>query len=176
MAKRKKVNVELITDERSEPYQILSEMLRHHGEIRHARLALAWNIRLKPDTDGKLILGKCIKTTDLQKEFAEYDFVIALNREAWSGFSVEQKRALMDHELCHAAPAEDEEGDQKWDERERRVWRIRKHDIEEFSEVVQRHGCYKRDLERFAEALAKKAKAPLFADADTKPSGKQAVQ
>lgn len=41
------------------------------------------------------------------------------------------------------------------DEYGRSVWRTRKHDIEEFHAVIERHGCYKKDLEKFAEALLK---------------------
>jgi hypothetical protein len=35
----------------------------------------------------------------------------------------------------------------------RRVYAIRPHDVEEFEDVIKRHGTYKRDLERFAAAL-----------------------
>lgn len=38
----------------------------------------------------------------------------------------------------------------------------RKHDIEEFRDVVARHGCYKKDLDNFAEALLEKHANPLF--------------
>lgn len=63
----------------------------------------------------------------------------------------------MDHELCHAAPAYDEDtGEQKVDAADRLVWRVRRHDIEEFRSVVTHHGCYKADLEKFADALLKK--------------------
>jgi len=159
----KKINFELI-DLEAEPYEVLAKMRRHHDELADANIALAWQKNVKPDKDGHLVLGKCIKATDLQKEFMIYDFVILLNQMVWEDleFTMDQKSALMDHELCHAAPSEDDEGAQKCDERQRRVWRTRKHDIEEFQAVVARHGCYKRDLERFAEALAKKRKTPLF--------------
>ena len=64
-------------------------------------------------------------------------------------------------ELCHAAASSDEDGP-VYDERGRRVFRTRKHDIEEFYSIVQRHGCYKRDLELFAEVLTKRRKTPLL--------------
>lgn len=169
---KKKINFELIEDLESEPYRILAEMRRFHEDTKGAAIALAWCKRLKADQDGILVLGKCVKVSDLYREFAAYDFVILLNREVWedSEFTKEKKRALVDHELCHAAEALDEEGEPKWDERGRRVFRSRKHEIEEFREIVQRHGCYKRDLELFAEALIKKRKTPLFDE-----SGAQAV-
>jgi hypothetical protein len=153
----KVVNFQLIRDEKSEAYQILEEMLiENHEELEDVRVALAWRKALKGDVDGHLILGKCIKVSDLHKEFAAYDFIILLNQEIWQSpeFTEDKKKALIDHELCHAAPAMDKKtGAQKEDERGRLQWRIRKHDIEEFEEIVKRHGTYKKDLERFAEAL-----------------------
>lgn len=113
-----------------------------------------------------MILGKCIKASDLQRELVAYDFVILLNKEVWESpeFTEEKKRALVDHELCHAAPAEDKDtGEQKTDEKGRPVWRIRKHDIEEFRCIVERHGRYKSDLEAFAEALLKSKQLAMAA-------------
>jgi hypothetical protein len=164
MGKPKVVNFELIpADAGSEPHQILLEMRRFHSEIDEARIALAWRINLTPDKDGHLVLGKCVKASDLQREFSDYDFVILLNREVWedSEFTIEKKRALVDHELCHAGGAYDEEGP-KYDERGRRVFRMRKHDIEEFQAIVHRHGCYKKDLEVFAETLLERRSKPLL--------------
>ena len=134
-----------------------------------AKIALAWRLALKPDQDGLLILGKCVKVSDLNKEFADFDFIILLNRDVWNDiqFTREKKLALLDHELSHAGPAEDSEtGEQKMDSRGRLIWRLKRHEIEEFSGVVARHGTYKRDLERFAEVLLRKQKSPLFRDKD----------
>ena len=163
MPKPKLINFELIAPT-SHPdiYAVLDKMLRFHGELAEANIALAWRKGLSADKDGHLILCKCMKISDMHNEIADWDFVILLNREAWEDFSAEQRDALMDHELCHAARAFDEEGDPKVDERGRPVWRMRKHDIEEFQEIVSRHGCYKRDLELFAAEMTKSRREPLF--------------
>ena len=163
MGKPKRINFEVIDDTKSEPYKILEKMRKFHSGVDEALIALAWRKNLKPDKDGHLVLGKCIKASDLSREFSAYDFIILLNREVWedSAFTDDKKAALIDHELCHAAGAVDEDG-ARYDERGRRVFRCRKHDIEEFYAIVQRHGCYKRDLELFAEALMKKRKTPLL--------------
>jgi hypothetical protein len=162
---QRKANYTLIP-EGTAPYKLLIEARRKwHRTLDEARIALAWRTRLKSDKDGHLVLGKCIKVSDLQKEFAEYDFIILLNKEVWDAvdFAREKQLALLDHELCHAAPVLDKFGGDVKDERGRRVWRMRKHDIEEFRSVVEHHGTYKRDLEAFAKALLKKAGAPLLA-------------
>ena len=157
--KGKTVNYEIIprkADRGKEPYKMLDELItKYHPHLTNARIGLAWHVALKPDVDGHLVLGRCIKVSDLQKEFAEFDFIIVLNRQVWYNdqFDAPKKMALVDHELCHAEMARDAEGEDKSDERGRPVYRIRKHDIEEFTEIVRRHGCYKADLEVFAKAL-----------------------
>lgn len=168
MGKPKKVVFQLIDpNERPEPeaYILLRELrAEQHFDAAEARIALAWQKAIKPDVDGRLMLGKCVKATDLQRELVELDFVILLNREVWDDidFRTEKKIALLDHEMCHAARAVDSDGEPRIDTKGRPVWRIRGHDIEEFREVVARHGCYKHDLEKFAQALIERKAEPLF--------------
>jgi Putative phage metallopeptidase len=175
LKKPKRINFEMIPGGKgSEPHRVLRDALEHHDELEKARIGLAWRRALKPDKDGHLVLGKCVKISDLQHEMVDLDFVVLLNKEVWQNteFTDEKKLALMDHELCHAAPVMDDETDeQKMDEKGRLLWRVRKHDIEEFQDVVQRHGCYKRDLENFARALAKSKQAKMLFDADEKAKG-----
>lgn len=156
--KFKAVNYRLIdraSDRGKELYALLTDLVdAHHRELSGARIALAWNLSWKPDVDGRVTLGKCKKASDLDRELAAFDFVILLRQEFVDNPLVSdlQRRALMDHELCHAAVAYDGM-EPKVDERGRTVYRVRKHDIEEFAAIVERYGCYKRDLEAFAAAL-----------------------
>jgi Putative phage metallopeptidase len=166
--KAKKVSYHLIprTDDLfgGAMYGLLDELVeQHHEDLRFARIALAWCTSWNPDVDGRVILGKCRKASDLDRELAAFDFVILLRKAFWTHLSVSdaQRRALLDHELCHAALKLDVNGEPVEDERGRRVYRVRKHDLEEFVVVVERHGMYTRDLEVFAAAL-RRAVAPKF--------------
>ncbi|HUX01769.1 MAG TPA: putative metallopeptidase [Phycisphaerae bacterium] len=167
MGKPKPVTVELIEEndssgERALPYRILDEFVRtHHPHLAEAKIALAWNDAWAEDADGKVQLGQAKKASDLDRELHGHDLVILLNRSWWNQFQPEQQRALMDHELCHCEVAKDDDGETKQDEKGRIVYRIRKHDVEEFREVVARHGVWKSDLEQFV-ATAKDANTPLF--------------
>ena len=159
-AQPKRIAYKLIdpkTDAGKPMYALLKELVyEHHSEVKDARFALAWNRAWKPDTDGRVILGKCKKASDLDRELAAFDFVIILRKDFWEDPSVTdaQRAALMDHELCHASVRCDKNsGEPMVDERNRLIYRIRKHDIEEFADIVERHGTYKRDLELFAQAL-----------------------
>lgn len=145
-------------------YSMLAELVReHHDELRGARFAIAWNLTWQPDADGRTKIGMCKRASDLDRELAAFDFVILLRRAFWKDERVSdvQRRALLDHELCHAARATTKGGDPATDERGRPVWRIRKHDIEEFSEIVDRHGMWSRDLENLADAFRKNGVGPF---------------
>lgn len=161
--KPKAINFEII-HESHVAYKLLNKIQgKFHRDLDDAKIALAWRKALKPDIDGRLVLGRCVKASDLQRELVKWDFVILLNKEVWDleDFPTDKKEALIDHELCHAAVALDADGEPKIDEKGRQVWRTRKHDIEEFGDVVERHGLYKRDLERFAESLLKSQQGAL---------------
>lgn len=180
--KRKKVNFKVIpagSAKYGEPYRLMHEVrTANHNDTIAARIALAWKLREKSDEDGHLVLGRCVKVSDLHREFADFDFIIVLNQQVWDdlSFGDDRKRALLDHELCHCAPVLDEDTkEHKRDERNRLLFRMRKHDIEEFSAVVERHGTYKRDLEQFARVLMEKAKTPLFPEMAQAKPGPQIV-
>jgi hypothetical protein len=168
--KPKSVNFELIPpmdgDHEPEPHKILREIRnKFHKDLDQAKIALAWRKKLKADKDGHLTLGKCVKASDLSRALAPFaDFVILLNREVWRDmdFTDKKKKALIDHELCHAAPVFNKFGHQAYDEEGRAIWRMRRHDIEEFTEIVERHGFYKHDLEMFAKAVLAKKQTPIL--------------
>jgi hypothetical protein len=144
-----------------DPYGYLDRLvMAHHEPLADAKIALAWLLDVKPDCDGHLTLGRCRKATDLDREFREFDLVILLNAAAWRTLNEQQRAALVDHELCHATIAQDKHGEPILDERDRKCYRLRKHDIEEFHAVVKRHGVYLSDI---AEFIRSAEQAPLFA-------------
>ena len=108
MGKEKKISFEVVPADH-EAYELLARVLEWHPRLEEARIGLAWRLRTSPDVDGKAVLGRCVKISDLQKEWTPFDFVIVLNSVYWDGFSEAQQLALLDHELCHAAPALDGE-------------------------------------------------------------------
>lgn len=158
--KVKRVSYELVPDTLAEPGRSMHTMLRdlvraHHPDLKDARIGLAFCSSWKADEDGRLTLGKCKKASDLDREFAPYDFVILLNQTWWLDIDVEpvHRLALLDHELTHASVKVDARQEPIVDERGRIVYRTRKHDLEEFVSVVNRHGIWRRDIEHFYAAL-----------------------
>src|SRR3990167_2964879 len=124
-------------------YEMLDGLIeKHHEHLTNARIALAWNLTWHPDVDGRVTLGKCKKASDLDRELAPFDFVILLRQAFFEDAEVSdaQRLALLDHELSHAEVELDQDGEPKRDTKDRVVYRTRKHDLEEFSSVVRRHG------------------------------------
>jgi Putative phage metallopeptidase len=164
-------------------YPMLEELVgKHHEELSNAkaRISLAWALNWKADVDGRKKLGACKKASDLDRELAAWDFVILVSQAFFEDADItdEQRMALLDHELMHATVRLDKNGEPVVDERGRTVFRLRKHDLEEFADVVRRHGMWKRDLEVFGAALAhgKGAKQLSLLDKyGDKPRGPQPV-
>jgi hypothetical protein len=172
--KPKSLKIELLspTDKPvHEPYKLMREIRKaHHPDLEDAKIAIAWMIDVKPDKDGHIPLGRMVLASELQRELVDWDFVLLLNRDVWQSqeFAIEKKRALLDHELQHGDVVLDRNSSVKKDAKGRILYRIRKHDIEEFHCIARRHGIWKSDLERFAEALMASKAGPLFA---TPPPG-----
>lgn len=149
----------LLAEEHPQVYQRLHDLVaQHHGELLQANIAVAWNTAWRLDIDGHLTLGAVKRASDLDRELAAFDFVVLLNREWWEHPSTTaiQRDALMDHELSHCTVREDPNTREPMrDERGRIVYRLRRHDLEEFTSIAARYGIWKRDLEAFAEALAR---------------------
>lgn len=174
----KKVHYELIdreTQTGQSVYELVERIVAdHHTELIDAKIVAAWHTGWKKDVDGRVTLGKLRKASDLDRELADADFILLLNREFFlnPGVADKQRAALVDHELCHGSVRMNKTGEEpERDARDRIVYRIRRHDLEEFSEIAERYGTWKADIEDFYGALrrSKQRELPLDQAAD-KPS------
>jgi predicted metallopeptidase len=80
-------------------------------------------------------------------------FVITILDYAWKDLSPDQKIALVDHELMHCMAAPKMVELENGTEVETLVLSIRGHDLEEFKDIVHRHGFWAPDLESFARVV-----------------------
>lgn len=154
-----------IIDDKHYSHEMLMELIgKHHDHLAEAKIALVWRYDWKPDDDGRIQLGQASKVSDSDKLLHGYDFKILLNFEVCtaSDWSDEKMKALLDHELTHCEVKRGEDEQIVRDEHGFPVYRIRKHDVEEFSCIAERHGLWKSDLEKFGEVIAKRNKEPLL--------------
>ena len=81
-----------------------------------------------------LVYGECIKVKDADKWCNPYDFLIVIYQPnvLYSDFDEKQLEILIFHELLHIEIGVDKAGEE--------VYRIRKHDIEDFRLVTDEYG------------------------------------
>jgi len=112
---------------------------RHHEHLRAANIAIIFR-GSGTTTNGKLTIGKAAKVpAHFQHVFNKpVDFLIWLAKDVWDDLRPEQRRALIDHELCHCSVG-------------KKGFALRGHDVEEFTEIVERHGLWQPELRQFAQ-------------------------
>lgn len=84
---------------------------------------------------------------DITSDVVESYFVIEIAEDTWATLDAHEKKALVDHELCHCGMVI-----KMRDGEEIEVLTIIPHDIEEFRAVVERHGLWSQDMREFAKA------------------------
>ena len=88
------------------------------------------------------------------------DFIMILDATFWTQATHEQRVALVDHELTHAAVKTDREGMKLFTDDGRPRWSIRPHDIEEFNRIVAKYGAWTPDITAFLAAAGAGRKYP----------------
>lgn len=131
----------------------------HHEHLADARIEFVFRDKANK-SHGRIVLGTARKVGGLNAYLARAIttepedlepgppfFLIELALDQWLELDDNGRRALVDHELCHCLAAVDDETGEL-------VLSTRGHDLEEFTEIVDRHGLWKADLARFADSVA----------------------
>ncbi len=128
------------------PDEIVSEAAglieKFHKHLRDARIGFLFRSQASR-SQGLIVLAKAQLVTARWKPLLkeELDFIIWIAENYWvEELTAKQRTALLDHELCHCAG--------EWGE-----WTMRGHDIEEFNQILSRHGEWHPALEEAGEAL-----------------------
>jgi Putative phage metallopeptidase len=145
-------------EESVEVRQVAEKIIdEHHPHLKDAKHVIGFYER-----DGKSDwAGKAKKCTAFERHVTDYMLFVFINKDAWSYLLPEQKEALVDHELCHFSRSYYKEHDKEKDEwitkyedaTDPDSWSIREHDVEEFSDIIKRHGLWETGIENFAEAV-----------------------
>lgn len=107
----------------------------------------------------KIIAGKCSKVGDREFFLHGHDIIIEIAQDIYLGSSAEINNAVMDHELAHIGIKKDKDGLDAYDSKTGRIKLfIKKHDLQEFTEIYERHGAYHEDIYNFVNAQNAKPK------------------
>jgi len=167
--KRKRVTVELAPRENAgkvtAPYRIMEGLIRtDRADLKGVKIAILFANNWRQDADGILRLGTAKPIGSSDRELAEYDCKITLNRAAFDVFKDEQRERLIYHELEHLQVCVDKNGEAVRDDKGRLVFRCRKHDVEEHSAVIKKYGLGD-SLSELAKSLIADAQRPLLQEA-----------
>ena len=122
---------------------VQQEIDSYHTHLRGAKVGVVFKEKATK-RDGRLILGTAERVSAKQRVAGlDFDFLITLAYDQWERLSLGQRSALVDHELCHCR-YDDVDGAS-----------MRGHDVEEFQEVIDRHGLWRSDLVKVAESFQK---------------------
>lgn len=127
--------------------QVASKLIANtHKHLASLPIEYVWRDKASKSGD-KVTLGKARKVSGLNAFLSEHGedfYVIEIAADTWKDLTSTQQLALVDHELCHLAGR-----NLDTDKLE-----LRKHDVEEFAEVIARHGVWTANLELFAKQLS----------------------
>jgi hypothetical protein len=118
-----------------------------HCHLAEARIAYRSRIGGEWYSKGHVCYGKAILVSGPVRELTgeadetPYDFLCLVNGDEWGAMTDTQKRACVDHQLCHMSRSDAGK------------WSLAAHDLEEFGPVVVRWGLWHPDVERFAGAV-----------------------
>ena len=134
-----------------------SIIMEHHPHLHDARDMVGYYFR-HGSSDWA---GKAHKCTAFERHVTGYMLFVYINHDAWKALKHEQRLALVDHELCHFfrkseqvySPDAQQFVDKWLSVDDSDSWSMRDHDVEEFSEIIVRHGLWEQGIEKFAAAV-----------------------
>jgi len=139
----------------------------HHRHLTNVEIKYVFTDTIQRRA-GKETWGTARKVSNLAAFLAGQDemeetasfFVISITAPIWSFLTPEKRRALVDHELCHC-----------WidlDSEEPKLVLVG-HDLEEFVGVIQRHGLWRDDVQKFVEVGSPLLQNSLFEQEEEVP-------
>lgn len=125
----------------------------NHSQLRDATILYLFTNK-ESKRQGKIVAAKTTKCSPLERYLSSgevrsvddgADFTIVFDEELWASHDQAWRVACVDHELTHCSLKVTDDGEE--------TWAIRPHDVEEFVEVVERHGLWDAELEDLGRAV-----------------------
>ena len=112
-----------------------------HDRLAEARILYCFRSKAAK-SQGNIKLATISTVTGKIQHLLKADYILEVAQDQWYSLGQEQRLALIDHELTHCVPDLETGG-----------WALRGHDIEEFYEIVERHGHWLPDMDEWTDAL-----------------------
>ena len=128
----------------AEPVKEMAKDLidRYHQHLKAAKIVYLFRDKAWPSQDGKVILGRARKRSDVDKLLGREneDFLILIGKDKWTAANEEKRRWIVDHELSHCGALVSNKGVVKWI--------MKKHDVEEFYNMWQRYEWKREEVKK----------------------------
>lgn len=109
--------------------ELVREVLEeYHPDLAEAHIGILIR-EIAPRSNGKRVMAKAKKVGPELKALLPHDFIIWFAQDTWEELDARQKRALVDHELCHCTVDNDKA-------------KMKTHDLNEFLVIIQRYGFW----------------------------------
>lgn len=154
----------------SEVRRIAEDLIpKYHADLADVRIDYVFRDAAAKSRGGT-VWGKARKIGGLNAYLASIEsdvsdvvdvedfFVIEIAEDIWATLDTKQRVALVDHELCHFGIDYDEKRDEA-------KLVMRAHDVEEFRDIVERHGLWAEPLTSMAKAMTQQ-QLDLYDDGD----------
>ena len=155
-------------------YTMMRELIsQYHQHLGEAKILLYATDKNKVK-DQNVVFAEVAKAPPRLKVSTGADFTITLRMMPWGDLSIDQKKACLDHQLSHCGVQyeplkervgnkmkviKDEYGrkqlsnDIQRDENGVPKWKISTHDVEEFKDIIARHGIQDDNIQTLKDLL-----------------------
>lgn len=117
-------------------HQVEDLIKKYHQSLEDANIAVVLQEEENYRRRYPTVYGKTQLVPAQYTPWMEYDFLIILNEDEWLDLNDAQRTAVLDHQLAFCT--ESSSG----------AWALAKPDVVEFTEIIQRHGWWSRELDR----------------------------
>lgn len=117
-----------------------------HPHLATARIRYVYRDKASKE-GGKPLAGKVTKISGVNEYLLNCDFLIVVAQDMWNEMDAHTREALVDHLLTYCQGEEDEK-----DPGAPMKWSLRKPDVKEFVEVLNRRGKWNESLGEFVDA------------------------
>ncbi len=124
-----------------------------HAELAAARVGFVFRSEAGKSC-GMKVLAKASKVSPKMQVHMKLDFLIWIAEDIWGDLSIEQRKALIDHELYHCSYIGG-------------AAKMRAHDIEEFEPILKRYGLWHINLFRLKDTLESACQLKLSIPGET---------
>jgi hypothetical protein len=144
-------------------YRVMDWLIdEYHSDLAEANIVIAKHMgNIREDVDGTVGFGRVKRGNDLDRAYAEYDFVLIIPYDMFEHSDSTKRHAIIDSLLCQCAVQKDRHGEPVVNSKNQTIYRTRK-PIKVFPENIRRYGLWQNEAVKDAVGAYNDSKRPLL--------------